>query len=234
MSTVAKGCTVLGALFLVLVIYVSRQISEMPDAGDTLVLTGATMAVNDYLDWLYVLYLVATNLKSVSSMKLHRELGKTQKTTWHMAHRVRRALAQSGGPLFDGPVEVDETYFGGKRRNMSKSKRARLTGRGPAGKTAVVGAKDRRSNRVSAKVVGDTTAATIQGFIHSKVSVDAPVYTDDARAYEGLPNHESVKHSVYEYVKGDIHTNGIESFWSMLKRAHKGTFHRLSPKHLHR
>ena len=117
---------------------------------------------------------------------------------------------------------------------MSKSKRARLTGRGPAGKTAVVGAKDRRSNRVSAKVVGDTTAETLQGFVHRNVKADAPVYTDDARAYEGIPNHESVKHSVYEYVKGDVHTNGIESFWSMLKRAHKGTFHRLSPKHLHR
>ncbi len=188
----------------------------------------------DYLDWLYVLYLVATNLKSVSSMKLHRELGKTQKTTWHMAHRVRRALAQGDQTLFAGPVEVDETYFGGKRRNMSKSKRKQLTGRGPSGKTAVVGAKDRRSNRVSAKVVGDTTAETLQGFVHRNVKADAPVYTDDARAYEGLPNHESVKHSVYEYVKGDVHTNGIESFWSMLKRAHKGTFHRLSPKHLHR
>ena len=151
-----------------------------------------------------------------------------------MAHRVRRALAQGDQTLFAGPVEVDETYFGGKRRNMSKSKRKQLTGRGPAGKTAVVGMKDRRSNRVSAKVVGDTTAATLQGFIHRNVKADAPVYTDDARAYEGLPNHESVKHSVYEYVKGDIHTNGIESFWSMLKRAHKGTFHRLSPKHLHR
>ena len=77
----------------------------------------------DYLDWLYLLYLVATNLKSVSSMKLHREIDKTQKTTWHMAHRIRRALAQGDQTLFAGPVEVDETYFGGKRRNMSKSKR---------------------------------------------------------------------------------------------------------------
>ena len=189
----------------------------------------------DYLDWLYVLYLIATNLKSVSSMKLHREIDKTQKTTWHMAHRVRRALAQGDGTLFAGPVEVDETYFGGKRRNMSKSKRARLTGRGPSGKTAVVGAKDRRSNRVSAKVVGDTTAATIQGFIHSKVSSPmlrcTPMTPEPTKGFQIM---NPSRHSVYEYVKGDIHTNGIESFWSMLKRAHKGTFHRLSPKHLHR
>ena len=118
-----------------------------------------------YRDWLYAIYLTTTNLKGVASMKLHREIGVTQKTAWHMAHRIRKILAQEDKALFVGPVEVDETYFGGKRRNMSKAKRKQLTGRGPSGKTAVVGMKDRRSNRVSAKVVGDTTAATIQGFI---------------------------------------------------------------------
>ena len=188
----------------------------------------------DYLDWLYVLYLIATNLKSVSSMKLHREIDKTQKTTWHMAHRVRRALAQGDGTLFAGPVEVDETYFGGKRRNMSKSKRKQLTGRGPSGKTAVVGVRDRRTGRVSAEVVGDTSGATLSRFVFDKTAPGSQIYTDDAKAYTTLPNHEVVKHSIYEYVKGDVHTNGIESFWSMLKRAHKGTFHRFSPKHLHR
>ena len=187
-----------------------------------------------YGDWLFALYLIVSNLKGVSSMKIHRELCKTQKTAWYLMHRIRESWHNEDSPLFEGPVEVDETYFGGRRRNMSNAKRKQLTGRGPAGKTAVVGVKDRRTNKVSAKVVGDTTAATLQGFIHSKVSTGAPVYTDDATAYTTLPNHESVRHSVYEYVKGDVHTNGIESFWSMLKRAHKGTFHRLSPKHLHR
>ena len=117
---------------------------------------------------------------------------------------------------------------------MSKSKRKGLTGRGPAGKTAVVGAKDRRTNRVSAKVVTSTDQPTLHGFVSANVEHGAKVYTDDHRGYVGLPNHESVRHSVYEYVKGDVHVNGVESFWSMLKRAHKGTFHKLSPKHLDR
>ena len=186
-----------------------------------------------YRDWLFAVYLVTTSLKGVSSMKLHRDLGITQKSAWHMAHRIRRAL-QSGG-LFEGPVEVDETYLGGKRKNMAKSKRKQLTGRGPAGKTAVVGAKDRETNQVAAKVVASTDKQTLQGFVQEHADKDATVYTDDAAAYETLPfDHDSVRHSLQEYVRGDVHTNGIESLWSMLKRAHKGTFHKLSPKHLDR
>ena len=186
-----------------------------------------------YQEWLYVLYLVATNLKGVSSMKLHRELERTQKTAWHAAHRIRKVLDQ-GSPLFEGPVECDETYVGGRRRNMSTSKRKQLSGRGPAGKVAVAGIRDRATNKVSAQVVPDTTSETLDGFIHGHVIPGTRIYTDDATAYTHLPNHASVKHSVSEYVRGSIHTNGIESFWATLKRAHKGTFHRLSPKHLHR
>ena len=186
-----------------------------------------------YHDWLFAVYLVTTSLKGVSSMKLHRDLGITQKSAWHMAHRIRRAL-KSGG-LFEGPMEVDETYVGGKRRNMSNSKRKQLTGRGPVGKTAVVGAKDRETKQVAAQVVTSTDKETLQGFVKDHATKDATVYTDDASAYETLPfDHDSVKHSLKEYVKGDVHTNGIESLWSMLKRAHKGTFHKLSPKHLDR
>ena len=187
-----------------------------------------------YQNWLFALYLLWTSLKSVSSMKLHRDLDITQKSAWHLAHRIRKSWGSDGNTLFTGPVEVDESYFGGSRKNMSKSKRARLTGRGPTGKTAVVGMKDRRSNRVSAKVISNTDQPTLQGFVAKNVEPGAKVYTDDHRGYIGLPNHESVRHSFYEYVKGDVHVNGIESFWSMLKRAHKGTFHKLSPKHLDR
>ena len=187
-----------------------------------------------YQNWLFALYLLWTSLKSVSSMKLHRDLEITQKSAWHLAHRIRKSWGSDGDTLFTGPVEIDESYFGGSRKNMSKSKRARLTGRGPTGKTAVVGAKDRRSNRVSAKVVNSTDQPTLHGFVADNVEPGAKVYTDDHRGYIGLPNHESVRHSFYEYVKGDVHVNGIESFWSMLKRAHKGTFHKLSPKHLDR
>ena len=141
------------------------------------------------------------------------------------------------GPRFAGPVEVDETYFGGKRANMSNTARKKLadTGRGTVGKTAVVGAKDRATNQVSAKVVENTDAETLQGFVADHAAKGATVYTDDATAYKGMPfKHEAVKHSVSEYVNGQASTNGIESFWSMLKRAHKGVFHKISPKHLDR
>ena len=189
-----------------------------------------------YQDWLLALFLVSTNLKGESSMKLHRDLGVTQKTARFLAHRICEALSQEGSIVaYSGPVEVDETYVGGKRRNMSNAKRKTLTGRGPVGKTAVVGAKDRETNQVAAKVVTSTDKPTLQGFVKDHAAVDATVYTDDASAYETLPfDHASVKHSLKEYVKGDVHTNGIESLWSMLKRAHKGTFHKLSPKHLDR
>ena len=186
--------------------------------------------------WILATFLLSTNLKSVSSMKLHRDLKINQRSAWFLAHRLRVALSQSGG-LFSGPVEVDETYFGGSRKNMSAAKRRKLrdTGRGAAGKTAVVGAKDRESNRVAARVVERTDADTLQGFVAEHAAPQARIFTDDASAYEGMPfDHETVTHSLSEYVRGDVHTNGIESLWSMMKRAHKGTFHKLSPKHLDR
>ena len=181
------------------------------------------------------MYLLLTNLKSVSSVKLHRDLKITQKSAWHLAHRLRKAASGKTAGLFQGPVEVDETYMGGQRKNMPKAKRAKLEGRGTVGKTAIVGAKDRATNAVSATVVKGTDAKTLQGFVSDRTAPDATVYTDDASAYSGLPfDHESVCHSAGEYVRDMAHTNGIESFWSMLKRAHKGTFHKLSPKHLDR
>ena len=193
-----------------------------------------------YQDWILAIFLVGTSLKGVSSMKLHRDLGMTQKTAWFLSMRIRKALSEDAkaGALFGGPVEVDETYVGGKRKNMSNAKRAELagTGRGPVGKTAVVGAKDRDSNQVAAKVVTSTDAPTLQGFVKKHADPKATVYTDDSTAsYETLPcDHDSVKHSLSEYVKGDVHANGIESLWSMLKRAHKGVFHKMSAKHLDR
>ena len=190
-----------------------------------------------YQDWAIAQFLLTTSLKGVSSMKLHRDLGITQKAAWFLAHRLRDALTQDHPDRFDGPVEVDETYVGGKRRNMSNAKRKELanTGRGAVGKTAVVGAKDRATKQVAAKVVRSTDSETLQGFVSDHTATGATVYTDDATAYDTLPfDHAVIKHSLAEYVKGDIHTNGIESLWSMLKRAHKGTFHKLSPKHLDR
>ena len=188
-----------------------------------------------YREWAIAIYLMSTSLKGVSSMKLHRDLDVTQKTAWYLAHRLRESWKTDGQGMFSGPVEVDETYMGGKRKNMPKAKRVNLKGRGPAGKTAIVGAKDRATNVVSAKVVANTDAKTLHKFVADNAADGATVYTDDAKAYWGIPfDHESVRHSVGEYVNGMAHTNGIESFWSMLKRAHKGTFHKLSPKHLDR
>ena len=186
--------------------------------------------------WMIATFLLSTNLKSVSSMKLHRDLNINQRSAWFLAHRLRTALADTGG-VFAGPVEVDETYFGGRRANMSNAKRKELagTGRGAAGKTAVIGAKDRETNQVAAKVIERTDGQTLQSFVRDHAAPGATVYSDDASAYESIPfDHATVKHSLSEYVDGDVHTNGIESLWSMMKRAHKGTFHKLSPKHLDR
>ncbi len=186
--------------------------------------------------WMIATFLLSTSLKSVSSMKLHRDLNINQRSAWFLAHRLRTALAEKGD-VFSGPVEVDETYFGGKRRNMSNAKRKELadTGRGAVGKTAVIGAKDRDTNQVAAKVIERTDGPTLQGFVADHAAPGATVYSDDATGYQGMPfNHETVTHSLSEYVRGDAHTNGIESLWSMMKRAHKGTFHKISPKHLDR
>ena len=183
--------------------------------------------------WAFAIYLELTSLKSVSSMKLHRDIGVTQSTAWFMLHRIREAWTQAPRERFAGPVEVDETYVGGRERN--KHERQKLhAGRGPVGKTAVIGAKDRETNKVTARVIAHTDADTLTGFVAGQIQPGATVYTDDHGGYASLANHATVKHSVGQYVSGMAHTNGIESFWSMLKRAHKGTFHKLSPKHLQR
>ena len=187
-----------------------------------------------YQTWALAAYLVMTNLKGVSSMKLHRDLEITQKSAWHLAHRLRKAM-DAGHSLFSGPVEADETYIGGKRKNMPRSKRKGLTGRGATGKTAIAGLRDRATGRVAAKVVEDTTSQTLQGFVTERTREDAQVYTDDATAYKGIARpHAAVRHSAGEYVRGDVHTNGIESQWSMIKRGENGVYHKLSPKHLDR
>lgn len=183
--------------------------------------------------WVLAFYLMVTSVKSVSSLKLHRDLKISQKSAWHLAHRIRKAF-QSDVELLEGPVEADETFFGGKERNRHARKKLRA-GRGTAGKTAVVGVKDRATGEVRAEVVPRTDAPTLQGFVIDNVSPAATVFSDDNLAYRGLPfEHETVKHSVGEYVHHQAHTNGLESFWSMLKRGFHGTFHHMSPKHLHR
>ena len=154
--------------------------------------------------WAIAIYLELTSLKSISSMKLHRDLGIGQKAAWFMLHRIRETFTQEiAKPPFSGPLEVDETYMGGKRKNMSHAKRKELEGRGTAGKTAVIGAKDRASNCVSAQSIQSTDSKTLQGFVATRARKGATVYTDDARAYKGMADvtHETVRHSVGEYVR---------------------------------
>ena len=198
--------------------------------------TGTVMESSNlgYQIWATAMYLVATNLKGISSMKLHRDLNITQKSAWHLAHRLRKSF-ETDNVTFNGPIEVDETYMGGKEENKHGIKKIRA-GRGTVGKVAVIGAKDRNTNNIKARVVVSTTKEALQGFVLKHAAKDAQVFTDDARAYSGMQEvqHNTVNHSAGEFVCGIVHTNGIESFWAMLKRGYKGTFHKMSPKHLDR
>lgn len=187
--------------------------------------------------WIFAIYLMLTHLRGIPSMKVHRELGITQKSAWYAMHRIRNAMdiIPKEKMMFSGEVEVDEAYFGGKESNRHASKKLRV-GRGVAGKKAVVGARDRESGMIRAEVVDDTTRKTLHGFIRRNVSIRSQIYTDEAHAYKNLIDyhHKSVSHSKGEYVKGRVSTNGIESFWALLKRAHVGSFYNMSHQHLHR
>ena len=185
--------------------------------------------------WFVAAWLMSTHRKGIPSTQLAREIGVTQKTAWFMLGRLREVageMTDHGGPM-DGTVEVDETFLGGKDRNKHAHQRSGQ--RGTSGKQAVIGVRE-RNGRVKAKAIANRTREELHGFIRDNVAAGATVYTDDWRAYRGMPEyrHSSVNHSIGQYVRGQAHTNGIESFWALLKRGYVGTFHHFTWKHLHR
>ena len=198
--------------------------------------TGTVMEASNlpYRAWAVGIYLFTTNIKGVSFMRLHREPGISQKAAWFMLHRLRLAFDAETGP-FAAPVEVDETYIGGKLGNMSAKIRRDARQKPDLGKSIVVGVKDRASGAVNARSVEYADKPTLKGFVAEHAAPGAKVYTDEVRAYQGIPfDHETVRHSVGEYVRDMASTNGMESFWAMLKRGHQSIYHKFSPKHLDR
>jgi transposase-like protein len=187
--------------------------------------------------WFIAIYLLSNSSKGISSVQLAKHVGVTQKTAWFMAHRIREAHQQNKGQL-TGRVEADETWIGGKVPNMSKSRRKQFAGQtGGAGKTPLVGILQRGGD-IQVKVADRVTHATLVPNITENVARGSFVYTDENVCYRGLHRagfiHNSVQHQTKEYVVGDCHTNGIESFWALFKRGYHGVYHHMSKKHLQR
>jgi transposase-like protein len=197
--------------------------------------------------WLMAMWMLANCKNGVSSWEIHRTLGITQKSAWFMLHRIRLALGDKPeskmGGEDGGPVEVDESFVGGDPKNWHLGKRklrkrfADPETKPKAEKTAVVGLLDREAREVRANVVPNVSRETLQDAILSNIEGKSTVYTDAAKQYHNLKAldfiHETVNH-VEEYVRGDVHTNGLENFWALMKRSLKGTYVAVEPYHLDR
>jgi transposase-like protein len=188
--------------------------------------------------WLPVMWLLANCKNGVSSWEIHRGLGVTQKTAWFMLQRARLATQdpETGGKL-GGEVEVDETFIGGKARNMHGDVKARkIQGRrGPEGK-AIVAAVLERGGKVRAKVVDKRRKSQLQSLVRENVEPGSALYSDALKSYDGLAGefeHQVIDHAI-AYVDGQVHTNGMENFWSLLKRGIRGTYVSVEPYHLFR
>ena len=186
--------------------------------------------------WLVAMWLVVNCKNGISSYEIGRALGVTQKSAWFMDHRIRMASNAGGFEQLSGEVEVDETFIGGKARNMHLNKRAqRITGTGGKDKTAVLGILQ-RGGKVRTSVIPNRRKKSLQAEVRKHVTVGSALFTDSLPSYNGLEAeyaHQVVDHAV-AYVNGKVHTNGLENFWSLLKRGIKGTYVSVEPFHLFR
>ena len=192
-----------------------------------------------FQDWLSTIFTFCKSLNCISSMELHNDAGITQKTAWHLGHRVRHAIYDIP-EKFEGPVEVDEAYFGGKEKNRHWDKK-RKQGSGTAGKDILVGLVDRKTKLAAVVLAPNTERETLRKIIDEYVEPGAKVFTDEHPSYKSLNDnfeHKSVKHGKKQYGRKDgednVNTNSIESFWANTKRAEYGVFRKISKKHRHR